>query len=70
MARPPKPRSMRRPGRPAKFPNPAKAVLQPPRLRPTTTREYGKGGTPLSGAPDVGLRGAGVGYGGPEDPLI
>ena len=44
--------------------DPNKAVTKPPRLRPTTTRDYGKGGTPLSGAPDMGLRGAGIGYGG------
>lgn len=42
--------------------DPNKAVLKPPRLKPASTREYGKGGTPLSGAPDFGLRGAGVGY--------
>ena len=45
--------------------DPNKAVLNPPRMRPTSTRNYGKGGTPLSGAPDMGLRGAGIGYGGP-----
>ena len=45
--------------------DPNKAVLKPPRLRPVSTREYGKGGTPLSGAPDMGLRGAGIGYGAP-----
>jgi hypothetical protein len=44
--------------------DPAAAVMKPPKLRPTTTREYGKGGTPLSGAPDFGLRGAKIGYGG------
>ena len=44
--------------------DPNKAVLKPPRLKPISTREYGKGGTPLSGAPDMGLRGAGIGYGG------
>jgi hypothetical protein len=44
--------------------DPNKAVMAAPRLRPTTTREYGKGGTPLSGAPDMGVRGAGIGYGG------
>ena len=47
--------------------DPNKVVLKPPRLRPISTRDYGKGGTPLSGAPDMGLRGAGIGYGGPED---
>ena len=35
-----------------------------PRLRPTSTRNYGKGGTTYSGAPDMGVRGAGIGYGG------
>jgi hypothetical protein len=44
--------------------DPEKAILKPPRLRPTTTRNYGKGSTPLSGQPDMGLRGAGIGYGG------
>lgn len=44
--------------------DPGKAVTKPPRLKPISTREYGKGGTPLSGAPDVGVRGAGIGYGG------
>ena len=45
--------------------DPNKAVMAAPRLRPTSTRDYGKGGTPMSGAPDLGVRGAGVGYGGP-----
>lgn len=45
----------------------AKAVINAaPRLKPTSTREYGKGGTPLTGAPDMGQRGAGIGYGGPS----
>ena len=52
-----------RPPRPV---DPAKAVTKPPRLKPISTREYGKGGTPLSGAPDLGVRGAGIGYGGPK----
>jgi hypothetical protein len=55
--------------RPPKAPkpfDPSKAVLAPPRLRPISTRDYGKG-TPLSGAPDLGLRGAGIGYGGPPE---
>jgi hypothetical protein len=43
--------------------DPAKAVAKPPRLKPSTTANYGKGGTPYSGAPDMGLRGAGIGYG-------
>ena len=47
--------------------DPNKAVLAPQRLRPITTREYGKGGTPLAGAPNMGVRGAGIGYGGPEE---
>ena len=53
-------------GRPLNVPavDPAKSVLAPPRIRPTSTRNYGKGGTPYSGGPDVGLRGAGIGYGG------
>jgi hypothetical protein len=46
--------------------DPGKAVTRPPRLKPISTREYGKGGTPLSGAPDLGVRGAGIGYGGPK----
>lgn len=55
----PKPRPM----------DPAKAVMAAPRMRPTSTREYGKGGTPLSGAPDLGIRGGGIGYGG-YDPNV
>jgi hypothetical protein len=47
--------------------DPNKVVAQPPRLKPASTRNYGKGGTPLSGAPDMGLRGFGAGYGGPTD---
>lgn len=47
--------------------DPSKAVVAPPRLKPVSTREYGKGGTPLSGAPNVGAGyGAGIGYGGPR----
>jgi hypothetical protein len=61
------------PGKPKQLPamkppksiNPTKAVRAAPRLRPTTTRDYGKGGTPLSGAPDMGQRGAGIGFVGP-----
>jgi hypothetical protein len=45
--------------------DPSKAVVAPPRLKPISTREYGKGGTPLSGAPSQGVMGAGIGYGGP-----
>lgn len=47
-----------------KMADPNKAVMKPPRLKPITTREYGKGGTPLSGAPSQGVLGAGIGYGG------
>jgi hypothetical protein len=50
-------------GRP-KAMDPSKAVLAAPRIRPVSTRDYGKGGTPLSGSPDMGLRGASIGYGG------
>jgi hypothetical protein len=46
--------------------DPSKAVIAPPRLKPVSTREYGKGGTPLSGAPSMGVAGAGIGYGGPR----
>lgn len=60
MARAPKVPKEMSPGKPL---DPSKAVLKPPRLRPISTREYGKGGTPVSGAPDQGLRGAGIGYG-------
>jgi hypothetical protein len=63
----PKTPPLRKPGRPSLPPDPNKAVMAAPRLRPTTTREYGKGGTPLSGSPNMGIRGAGIGYGGPED---
>jgi hypothetical protein len=44
--------------------DPAKSVLAPPRIKPISTRDYGKGGTPMSGSPDLGVRGAGIGYGG------
>lgn len=40
--------------------DPAKAVIAPPRIKPTSTREYGKGGTPYSSGPDMGIRGAGI----------
>lgn len=46
-------------GRP-KVMDPAKAVIAPPRIKPTSTREYGKGGTPYSSGPDMGIRGAGI----------
>ena len=67
MAKMPKTPALRKPGRPKGPPDPTKAILKPQRLRPVTTRDYGKGGTSLSGAPDMGLRGAGIGYGGPDD---
>ena len=51
-------------GRPKVF-DPLKAVQGPPRIKPTSTREYGKGGTPYSSGPDMGIRGASIGYGGP-----
>jgi hypothetical protein len=50
-------------GRP-KAMDPAKAVMAAPRIKPTSTRAYGKGGSPMSGAPDMGIRGGGIGYGG------
>lgn len=67
----PKPRGLRPPtlsGLPKPF-DPNKAVLAPPRLKPASTRNYGKGGSPLSGAGGGlgALRGAGIGYGGPEE---
>ena len=66
MAQAVKPPKVRKPRAPKPI-DPARAVMKPQRLRPTTTREYAKGGTPYSGAPDMGLRGAGIGYGGPDD---
>jgi hypothetical protein len=50
-------------GRP-KLMDPNKAVMAAPRIKPTSTRIYGKGGTPYSSGPDMGVRGAGIGYGG------
>jgi hypothetical protein len=44
--------------------DPDKAVIAPPRIKPISTRVYGKGGTPYSSGLDMGIRGAGVGYGG------
>lgn len=67
MAKMPKTPSGKKLGRPPGPLDPNKAVLAPPRLRPTTTRNYGKGGTPMSGGPSMGLFGAGIGYGGPKD---
>jgi hypothetical protein len=69
MARGMGPPTVRRPPmapRPPKVVDPRKATFAPPRLKPIATRDYGKGGTPLSGAPDMGVRGAGIGYGGPK----
>jgi hypothetical protein len=63
-------RAMRRvPGPKPRPMDPAKAVMAAPRIRPISTRDYGKGGTPYSGAPDLGVRGAGIGYGG-YDPNV
>jgi hypothetical protein len=63
-------RSMRRvTGPKPKAMSPDKAVMAAPRIKPTSTREYGKGGTPYSGGPDMGTRGAGIGYGG-YDPNV
>jgi hypothetical protein len=53
--------------KPPKPPDPSKAVSPIPRLRAVSPRNYGKGGTPLFGDPDMGIRGAGVGYGGPKN---
>ena len=44
--------------------DPAKAVMAAPRIKPASTRLYGKGGTPYAVGPDMGVRGAGIGYGG------
>ena len=49
--------------------DPAKSVMAAPRMRPISTRNYGKGGSPMSGAADEGIRGAGAGYGG-YDPNV
>jgi hypothetical protein len=53
--------------KPLKLPDPNKAIVAPPRLKPTSTREYGKGGTPLAGNPDMGIRGGGASFGGPTN---
>jgi len=45
---------------------PAKAVMAAPRMKPISTREYGKGGTPVSQFPNTSGWGAGIGYGGPK----
>lgn len=49
--------------------DPTKAVMAAPRIKPVSTRDYGKGGTPYGGAPDQGVRGAGIGFGG-YDPNV
>ena len=68
MAKMPRTPGLRKPGRPKGPPDPTKAILKPQRLKPASTRNYGKGGTPLSAAgSDMGIRGAGIGYGGPDD---
>lgn len=67
MAKLPKVPSMAKAGRPPGPPNPNKATLAPPRLRPISTRNYGKGGTPFSGDPWQSQFGAGIGYGGPKE---
>jgi hypothetical protein len=55
-------------GRPPTF-DPTKAVLAAPRIKPISTREYGKGGTPMGGPPDLGVRGGGIGYAGGFNPF-
>jgi hypothetical protein len=58
-------RAMRRVTGPKPAPmDPNKAVMAAPRIKPVSTREYGKGGSPLSGSPNMGVAGAGIGYGG------
>lgn len=52
-----------RPPKASKPLDPSKTILAPPRVKPASTREYGKGGTPLSTSLS-GVRGAGIGYGG------
>jgi hypothetical protein len=44
--------------------DPNKAVIAPPRIKPISTRNYSKGSTPYSSGPDMGVRGAGIGFGG------
>lgn len=61
----PKTPPLRPPGRPAQPLDPNKAVTKVPRIKPASTRNYGKGGTPYSGSADQGISGAGIGYGGP-----
>ena len=43
---------------------PAKAVMAAPRIKAISTRDYGKGGSPYSGGPNMGQLGAGIGYSG------
>jgi hypothetical protein len=58
-------RTPKQPKAPKPF-DPNKAVMAAPRIKPASTREYGKGGTPLSGGGFNGAaRGAGIGFGGP-----
>ena len=53
--------------KPIKLPDPNKVTTAPPRLKPTSTREYGKGGTPLSGSPNMGFQGGGASFAGADD---
>jgi len=61
---PPMMRPPRVPAAPPAMPDPNKAVLAPPRIKPVSTRVYGKGSTPYSSGPDMGVRGAGIGFAG------
>jgi hypothetical protein len=65
MARAPvmRPRVPRAPRAPRPL-DPNKTVIAPPRIKPISTRVYGKGGTPYSSGLDMGVRGAGIGFGG------
>jgi hypothetical protein len=63
-------RALRRVSGPKPRPtDPMKAVMAAPRIKAVSTRDYGKGGTPYSAGPDMGLRGSGIGYGG-YDPNV
>jgi hypothetical protein len=42
--------------------NPMRQVVGPPRIKPISTRDYGKGGTPYSGSPDMGLGPSDISY--------
>lgn len=46
-----------------KLPDPNKVIAKPPRLKPTATRNYGKGQTPLATGPTPWAFGGGSGYG-------